>query len=69
MPYAYGVTAYASKVAIPPDGETKISLTPNAATAANPYGYVIPWGGMQSVKLVSQLLQKGIKLRYNEGAI
>jgi uncharacterized membrane protein len=30
------------------------------------YGYVIRWNGMASAKLVSQLLQKGIKLRYNE---
>ena len=27
---------------------------------------MIRWSGLQSVKLVSQLLQKGIKLRYNE---
>jgi hypothetical protein len=30
------------------------------------YAYVVRWNGMQSVKLVSQLLQKGIKLRYAE---
>ena len=30
------------------------------------YAYVVRWNGMQSVKLVSQLLQKGIRLRYNE---
>ena len=66
LPYAYGLNAYATKAAIPLGGAFNSSFQENTATAANPYGYVIPWTGLQSVKLVSQLLQKGIKLRYNE---
>jgi hypothetical protein len=66
LPYAYGVNAYATKTAIPLGAAFSSSFQENAAASANPYGYVIPWTGLQSVKLVSQLLQKGIKLRYNE---
>lgn len=67
LPYAYGINAFATKVAIPLTGEVTSTFQPNAVVnAANAYGYVIPWIGLQSVKLVSQLLQKGIKLRYNE---
>src|SRR5438309_6579751 len=35
-------------------------------TNAESYGYIIRWNGVQSVKLVSQLLQKGIKLRFSQ---
>ena len=31
---------------------------------SNPYGYIIRWTGMGSVKLVSQLLQHNIRVRY-----
>ena len=64
LPYVYGVKAYATKQAVSIAGNIP------AITANNPvaeaYGYAIPWNGVQSVKLVSQLLQKGIKLRYSD---
>lgn len=68
LPYVYGVKTYASRQSISNAGNPTSTYTP--ATINNPsastYGYVIPWTGMQSVKLVGQLLQKGIKLRYSE---
>lgn len=66
LPYVYGVQAFASRTNIGSVTAPQLSFTANAADAANVYGYVIPWNGMQSVRLVSQLLQKGIKLRYTE---
>ena len=68
MPYAYGVQAYAVKGAIASTADTRDTTFRQTATgsSASPYGYVIPWSGMQSVQLVSTLLQKGIKLRFNE---
>jgi hypothetical protein len=68
LPYAYGLKAYATRQAVPVGNAASSTFTPVAVTnsTANPYGYVIPWTGIQSVKLVGQLLQKGIKLRYNE---
>ena len=65
MPYAYGLKAIASRTAVPFTASTEVSSpVKNAATDA--YGYIIRWGGVQSVKLVSQLLQRGIKLRYSQ---
>ena len=64
LPYAYGLTTYAVKEKINADGMARAAFVPN--TPADAYGYVIRWQGMQSVKAVSQLLQKGIRLRYAE---
>ena len=64
LPYVYGLKAYAVR--------NSIALTETAALApvSNPatetYGYVVPWNGVASVKLVTQLLQKGIRLRSSE---
>lgn len=65
LPYVYGLKAYATAQRIDASG-----IVPSAAVINNnlqdAYAYVVKWNGMKSVKLVSQLLQKGIKLRYNE---
>ena len=65
MPYAYGLKAIASRTAVPFTASTEVSSPVNNA-ATDAYGYIIRWGGVQSVKLVSQLLQRGIKLRYSQ---
>jgi hypothetical protein len=68
LPYVFGLKAYAVKQAIPAAAGITNEFQPNttANAPANLYGYVIPWTGMNSVKLVARLLQKGIKLRMNE---
>lgn len=65
LPYVYGVKAYASKQVV----ETVPAPLASADvvnTATDTYGYIIRWNGIQTVKLVSRLLQKGIRLRYTE---
>ncbi len=64
LPYVYGVQAYATRQAISISGNTPVFAVNNSLPDA--YGYAIPWHGVQSVKLVSALLQKGIKLRVSE---
>ncbi len=64
LPYAYGLTTYASKEKINAQGMAQAAFVPNTPTDS--YGYVIRWQGIKSVKAVSQLLQKGIRLRYAE---
>ncbi|MBL7745678.1 MAG: zinc carboxypeptidase [Chitinophagaceae bacterium] len=65
LPYAYGLTAYASKQAIAiSSGKAKPDPVQN--TAADPYGYVIRWQGVFSAKTAGQLLKQGIKLRFAE---
>ncbi|MGN6402243.1 MAG: M14 metallopeptidase family protein [Flavisolibacter sp.] len=65
LPYVYGLKAYATKQTIVASSDVANNFTVNTADA-NPYGYVIPWNGISSVKLMGQLLQKGIKLRMSE---
>ncbi|HZH94859.1 MAG TPA: M14 family metallopeptidase, partial [Flavisolibacter sp.] len=65
LPYAYGLRGYASKERIGISAPPAISnaVQADATTSGSIYGYVIPWAGINSVKLVSQLLQRGIKIR------
>jgi Zinc carboxypeptidase len=63
LPYAYGLTAWASKDRINASGSYNAVKVDNAETD---YGYVMEWKGVHSVKTAGQLLQKGILLRYAE---
>lgn len=63
IPYTYGVKAYALK--------EKLDIGPYKTTPAinnvnTDYGLLIPYTSMNSVKLLSSLLQQGIKVRYSE---
>jgi hypothetical protein len=64
LPFVYGVKAYATRQALTTGAEPTELSVQNAPL--EPYGYVIPWNGVNSAQLVSQLLQKGIRLRYSE---
>lgn len=64
VPYAFGLTAYASrdKISAGP-GNTGSEAVQNASTT---YGYVIRWNGVSAVKFAGDLLRKKILLRYEE---
>ena len=64
LPYAYGLTAYATKEKINAQSMSQAAWVPG--TAADAYGYVIRWEGVKSARTVAQLLQKGIRLRFAE---
>jgi hypothetical protein len=64
LPYAYGLKTYATPQRIDATGQVATATVNNPV--ADNYGYVIRWNGMQTVRLVTHLLQKGVKLRYNE---
>lgn len=65
LPYAYGLTAYASRQNFSTgSGNILKGFVPNLG--ADAYGYVIRWQGVSSAKTVGQLLDKGIKLRFAE---
>ncbi|MFZ9718623.1 MAG: M14 metallopeptidase family protein, partial [Chitinophagaceae bacterium] len=65
LPYAYGLTAYASR-----DKIAGLSAYPAAVqivnTNAEAYAYLIRWDGVRSAKAVGDLLQRGMVLRYAE---
>jgi hypothetical protein len=64
LPYAFGLNAFATTQRLDVNGSLSAITIDN--NLHDSYAYVVNWNGMQSVKLVAQLLQKGIKLRYNE---
>jgi hypothetical protein len=65
LPYVYGLPTYATTAKFNVAHQTPKSDSVKNVSADS-YGYVIRWNGIQPVKLVSQLLQKGIKIRYSE---
>lgn len=65
LPYAFGVHGFASKEKL----AIQSSLTMHTYTIASTnYGYLIPYNSFTSAKVLAQLLQKNIKVRYAEKA-
>lgn len=66
LPYAYGLTALASREKPALGGPWRPSaFTPNPETQ---YGYVLPWTGLKSARLAGRLLKQGVLLRFAEQA-
>lgn len=61
LPYVYGLDGYASREKISAGNAVVGKKVSNTETS---YGYVIPWGGLQTVKAVGSLLKQGVLLRY-----
>ncbi|GGA89489.1 M14 metallopeptidase family protein [Puia dinghuensis] len=73
VPYVYGVQAYGLNGYVNGAGASTMTfdhdrLVPDQAHADTSYAYAIRWTGMGSVRFLTQLLQKGIKVRYAERA-
>ena len=64
LPYAYGLSAYASKQAINAGQAYSAKAVNNNASSA--YGYIMRWDGIGAVKAVSAMVKAGIKLRFSE---
>ncbi len=66
LPYAYGIQAYATTQ---PVSAGRVISTFNENKQVNlpdAYGYVVPWQGVASAKMVSELLKKNVRLRFAE---
>lgn len=63
IPYAWGVDAFATTEKLPGVANEPQSLTKAEKIDINQFGYVIPWNSFNSARLLSQLMQKGIKVR------
>ncbi|MCO5286223.1 MAG: M14 family metallopeptidase [Chitinophagaceae bacterium] len=65
LPYAYGLTAYATKQSftVTPSGVWN-QFSPNSTSDS--YAYAIKWQGLNSVRAVGEMLQKGIRIRFTE---
>lgn len=66
LPYAYGLTSYASKqsVKVQTSGQIINPFSPNKSD--DQFAYAIRWEGRQSAKALGELLQKEIRVRFNE---
>jgi len=72
IPYAMGLDAWAVREKILPaqtgDRSGAVQAQPVPDAAANALAYAIPWNGTQSVKLLSALQGRGVKVRYADQA-
>lgn len=67
IPYAWGLEAYGSKEKIGGVGSKQNTGTLTApSTSVAPIGYAISWNSFTGAKLLSNLLQQDIKVRYAE---
>ena len=64
VPYAYGVDAYMVNGSLPL--QTYNAQTAAKTIPASAYGYLIKYNSVNSAKVLGQLLQQGIKVRYSE---
>jgi hypothetical protein len=65
LPYAYGLDAVASTIAIsgtPAKEQNKVSNSPTP----NGAGYITKWNSMQDARFLAALLKEGIKVRFSE---
>lgn len=63
LPYAYGLTAYASKQVFKANTDRKPSQD-SLIQPTDAYGYVIRWQGVASAKVIAQMLRAGVRLRF-----
>jgi hypothetical protein len=64
LPYAHGVEAYSVKEALPI--QPAVAWETKKNIEASSYGYLIKYNSVASVKMLSSLLQQGVKIRYAE---
>jgi hypothetical protein len=64
LPFAYNVDAYAvSDALLMAPYQPAVTIKPPSSST---YGYLIPYSSINSVKVLSQLLKQGIKVRFSE---
>ena len=65
VPFAYGLKAYGMSSYISQQRPPLHSADP-LMYMGEPYAYAVKWNGLNSAQFLSELLQKGIKVRYAE---
>ncbi|MEJ7767565.1 MAG: M14 family metallopeptidase [Chitinophagaceae bacterium] len=70
LPYALGLEAFALKDRVIP-GPSKSSIADSSldrSSLKSAYAFIIPWKNFSSAKVLSRLLQLGVRVRYQEQA-
>lgn len=66
LPYAYGLKAFATKEKLSVGNPQSSNTAPALTVEGKPYAYVASYSSFEDVKFLSQILAKGIKVRFNE---
>lgn len=66
IPYAYGLQTYGLNTYVTGTTKTAATTTSVLSPSTGAYAYVIRWNGLHSVWFLSELMKKGIKVRYAE---
>ncbi|MBA4852486.1 M14 family metallopeptidase [Emticicia sp. BO119] len=66
LPYAYGLKAFATKEKLSVGNPQSTNTTPALTVEGKPYAYIATYSSFEDVKFLSQILAKGIKVRFNE---
>ena len=66
VPYVYGLNTYGLNNYV--TGTTKTIATVSASVPSSPtaYAYAVKWNGLHSARFLSEVMKKGIKVRYAE---
>jgi hypothetical protein len=65
LPYAYGLTSYATRLPLKPLSASLETATVTNGGINKPVAYIANWNSVSDVKFLSELLKKNIKVRYS----
>jgi hypothetical protein len=68
LPYAYGLTAFATKENISGEFPALDELRDAPDVAEKPYAWILPWNGLEDARILISLQRSGIKVRMAEQA-
>ncbi|GIS47932.1 MAG: hypothetical protein Ct9H90mP20_6020 [Candidatus Neomarinimicrobiota bacterium] len=62
VPYVYGLQAYATKSTIKTTDSQRY-FSKRDKLNSNPYAYILPWGGIDDIRFLSEIYQHNIVAR------
>ena len=66
LPYAFGLECIASETNVL--GKASKQVVNNSIPTSDTYAFLIRWDSMEDARVLSELLQKGVRVRYSESA-
>ena len=69
LPYAFELEAYALSERLEPDRPGWARPTPTPPSEAQPYAYLVRWGGLDAARFLADVLRQGVKVRVTEAPL
>jgi hypothetical protein len=66
VPYVYGLQTYGLNNYVTGTTKSMVTETSAAISSNKAYAYAVKWNGLHSVRFLSELMKKGVKVRYAE---